>query len=80
VASGVPAWQAECLKTHRRGTLLLVSFGTCITLGSALAYWLVYAFSFAQPSDAAWRVPIVLAAMFTLPALLIISFMPESPR
>ncbi|KAK5163439.1 uncharacterized protein LTR77_010621 [Saxophila tyrrhenica] len=80
VASGVPAYQAECLKTHRRGTLLLVSFGSCITLGNAIAYWIVYAFSFTQPSSAAWRVPIILAAMFTLPALLVIVFMPESPR
>ncbi len=80
VASGIPAWQAECLKTHRRGTLLLVSFGSCITLGSAISYWIVYALSFTQPSSAAWRVPIILAAMFTIPALLIIVFMPESPR
>jgi hypothetical protein len=77
VASGIPAWQAECLKTHRRGTLLLVSFGSCLTFGIALAYWFVYAFSFTQPSEASWRVPIILACLFTLPALLIIVFMPE---
>lgn len=80
IAATIPAWQAECLKTHKRGTLLLVSFGTCITFGVAVAYWVVYAFSFAQPSSIAWRFPIVFAIFFTLPALLIVSFMPESPR
>ena len=60
--------------------MLMVSFGTCITLGIALAYWFVYAFSFTQPSSASWRVPIILAALWTLPALAIIVFMPESPR
>ena len=80
IASTIPAWQAECLKTHRRGTLLMVSFGTCITLGITLAYWIVYAFSFTQPSSTCWRTPIVFACLFTLPALAIISFMPESPR
>lgn len=80
VASSAPSWQAECLKTHRRGSLLLVSFGSCIALGIALSYWMVYALSFTQPSEASWRVPIILAAVFTVPALLMLIFLPESPR
>ena len=80
IASTIPAWQAECLKTHRRGTLLLVSFGTCITLGVAVAYWILYAFSFLQPSSVAWRFPIGFSLVFILPALALVSFMPESPR
>lgn len=80
IASTIPAWQAECLKTHQRGTLLLVSFGTCITLGVATAYWIVYGFSFAQPNSASWRVPIIFVLVFILPSLLILIFMPESPR
>ena len=80
VASSIPSWQAECLKTHQRGTLLLVSFGTCITFGVMVSYWIVYGLSFAQPSSVAWRFPISFAMFFTLPALLIVCFMPESPR
>lgn len=57
-----------------------MSFGTCIALGIALAYWIVYAFSFTQPSEASWRAPIILAAVFTLPALTMLIFLPESPR
>ena len=60
--------------------MLLVSFGTCITFGVAVAYWIVYALSFAQPSSISWRFPIAFAIVFTLPALLLVSFMPESPR
>ena len=80
IASAIPAWQAETLKTHQRGRLLLVSFGTCITLGVAIAYWIIYAMSFAQPNPVAWRFPIAFAMLFTLPALLLTFFMPESPR
>lgn len=80
IASTVPAWQAECLKTHRRGTILMVSFGTCITLGLALAYWVTYAFSFTTPSSASWRAPIALSVLLILPALAIVVFLPESPR
>ena len=80
IASTVPAWQAECLKTHRRGTILMVSFGTCITLGLAMSYWITYAFSFTAPSSASWRLPIALSMLLILPALAIVVFLPESPR
>lgn len=36
--------------------------------------------SFAQESSASWRFPIAFALAITLPALLIMVFMPESPR
>ncbi|KAK5107766.1 hypothetical protein LTR62_000690 [Meristemomyces frigidus] len=80
IVSTVPAWQAECLKSHRRGTLLMVSFGSCITAGLAIAYWVVYALSWAQPSPASWRVPVGLAVVPILLALSLIVWMPESPR
>ena len=80
IASTIPAWQAECLKTHKRGTLLLVSFGTCITFGVAVAYWIIYGMAFTQPSSVSWRFPIAFSECIILPALLIMVFMPESPR
>ncbi|KAF2774521.1 general substrate transporter [Teratosphaeria nubilosa] len=80
IASTVPAWQAECLKTHRRGTLLLVSFGSCITAGLAIAYWVDYAFDFVPHQSAAWRTPIALGLIWMVLPLCIIIWMPESPR
>ena len=58
----------------------MVSFGACLTAGLALSYWFIYAFSFAQPSAVSWRAPIALSLIFIVPALLLISFLPESPR
>lgn len=58
----------------------MVSFGTCITLGVALAYWILYAFSFLQPSSVAWRFPVIASLFLVLPALAIVIWMPESPR
>ena len=80
IASTIPAWQAECLKTQRRGTLLLVSFGGCIALGLTLSYWLSFAMSFAETSSVSWRFPIAFSVAIIMPALLMISFLPESPR
>jgi len=79
IASTIPAWQAECLK-KRRGTLLLVSFGACITIGIALSYWLTFAFSWIQTSSVSWRFPIAFSTLLISPALVLVMFMPESPR
>ena len=38
IASAVPAWHVECLKKHRRGRMLMVSFGVCVTAGIACAF------------------------------------------
>ena len=76
----VPAWQAECTKAHRRGTLLMVTAGTFIAAGLAFSYWMDFAFSWLDPSSAAWRVPIAIQLIFLLAAAALLIVMPESPR
>ena len=76
----VPAWQAECTKAHRRGTLLMVTAGTFIAAGLAFSYWMDFAFSWLDPSSAAWRVPIAIQLIFLLVAAGLLTLMPESPR
>lgn len=68
------------MKTQRRGTLLLVSFGGCITLGLALSYWLSYGFSFLHTESVSWRFPVAFSILILVPALILIAFLPESPR
>lgn len=58
----------------------MVSFGACITLGLSISYWLVYGFSFVQPSSTSWRAPIGFSLFFIVPPLLLVFLMPESPR
>ena len=58
----------------------MVSFGSCITLGLAISYWLVYGFAFSQPSAASWRAPIAFSLFFIVPPFLLMLLMPESPR
>lgn len=76
----VPAWQAECTKAHRRGTLLMVTAGTFIAAGICFSYWMGFAFAWLDPSSAAWRVPIAIQLIFLLVAALMLLLMPESPR
>lgn len=76
----VPAWQAECTKAHRRGTLLMVTAGTFIAAGLCLSYWMGFAFAWLDPSSAAWRIPIAIQLIFLFVAALMLLLMPESPR
>jgi hypothetical protein len=76
----VPAYQAECVKSHRKGTILMVSTGAFVAFGYALSYWLVFAFAYAGDSSASWRAPIALQIIFALPAIAMLFFLPESPR
>lgn len=76
----VPAWQAECTKAHRRGTMLMISAGACIAAGLSFSYWMDFAFSWIEGSSASWRVPIAIQLFFLLIVASVHFFMPESPR
>jgi MFS family permease len=80
ISSAVPAWHVECLKTHRRGSMLMVSFGVCVTAGIACSFWVTYGFGWVEPNSASWRAPLALPIAFLLPALGLITCLPESPR
>lgn len=41
---------------------------------------MTYAFSWIETSSASWRVPVAFPILFLLPSLLLIHFLPESPR
>jgi len=79
-ASTVPTWQAETTKAHRRGTMLMVSSGAAITLGLTLAYWIDFGLAWAQPNTVSWRFPIAAQVIWVVPAIILLPFLPESPR
>jgi MFS family permease len=76
----MPAWQAECTKAHRRGTLLMISAGVTTAAGLTAAYWIDFGFAYLDPSSASWRVPIGLQVALILLAAALVVVMPESPR
>lgn len=76
----IPAWQAECTKAYRRGTVLMLSAGVSIAAGMASAYWVTFAFRWLDPSSASWRVCTGLQILWAIMAFVVMLFMPESPR
>nr|OQO17772.1 hypothetical protein B0A51_14846 [Rachicladosporium sp. CCFEE 5018] len=76
----VPAWQAECTKAHRRGTLLMITAGAFIAAGLSFSYWMGFAFGWLDPNSAAWRAPIAIQVIFILLTMSLMIWLPESPR
>ncbi|KAK5121663.1 hypothetical protein LTR85_004835 [Meristemomyces frigidus] len=76
----VPAWQAECTKAHRRGTMLMISAGACIAAGLSFSYWIDFGLAFVESSSVSWRAPIAIQLFFAVITLGLLVFMPESPR
>ncbi|KAJ4326259.1 hypothetical protein N0V94_000206 [Neodidymelliopsis sp. IMI 364377] len=58
----------------------MISAGAFVAAGYALSYWLVFGFAYIENSSAAWRVPIAFQIIFALPAIVLLFFLPESPR
>lgn len=78
----VPAYQAECVKSHRKGTILMISAGAFVAFGLALSYWVVFGFAYISNFSAAWRVPIAFQIIFALVAfaILIVSIQSHTSR
>ncbi|KIY01121.1 uncharacterized protein Z520_02673 [Fonsecaea multimorphosa CBS 102226] len=75
----MPVWQAECTKPHQRGPIM--AFETSLVpLGVMTSYWVDFGFSYAEPSQIAWRFPVALQLVFALVVLCLILSLPESPR
>ena len=51
-----------------------------LNLGIFLAYWIDYGFTQSYTASFAWRVPCILQCIFLLPMLVLLLFVPESPR
>ncbi|KAF3025535.1 hypothetical protein E8E14_009561 [Neopestalotiopsis sp. 37M] len=73
------SYVSETTAPHVRSFALGMYF-TCWALGSFLAAGFCYGSQSLEPSNWAWRVPSILQALPPLAVLMIIPFLPESPR
>ncbi|KAF8880919.1 sugar transporter [Gymnopilus junonius] len=81
-ASGLtgPAYLAETLPTTRWRAWGLGVFNDFYYVGGLIAAGITYATSFNANSTWAWRVPSLIQGVFSLICIIIIPFIPESPR
>lgn len=75
----VPTWQSKCSKPRNRGKHVALD-GAFISLGYLLTNWISFGFYMGSHSQATWRVPIAIGAIFNFPLIFAIIKLPESPR
>ncbi|KAF9265000.1 general substrate transporter [Marasmius fiardii PR-910] len=77
--STVPSYYAECSPATKRGSLTMIG-GALITFGVMISYWIDFACFWASDTSAQWRLPIALQIVFAVIMIVVIPFLPESPR
>ncbi|GAA5979691.1 hypothetical protein JCM11641_004055 [Rhodosporidiobolus odoratus] len=78
LTSLLPAFHAECAPAKYRGSIVLIDLVMC-ACGLTLSFWLSYGLSFTNNS-AQWRFPLSFQAIFPLIVLVVVAFLPDSPR
>lgn len=76
--SSIPIWQAETSKSHNRGLLICIE-AAMIAVGTVIAYWLDFGFSYVDNSSQ-WRFPIGFQIVFAVLLIGGVLALPESPR
>ncbi|GAA6054800.1 hypothetical protein JCM3770_007441 [Rhodotorula araucariae] len=76
--STIPTWHAECAKAHSRGFAVFIE-AAMISTGTMVSYWVDFGFSYLD-SSVSWRVPIALQCIFAIGLILLLIWLPESPR
>lgn len=76
--STIPTWHAECAKAHSRGFAVFIE-AAMISTGTMVSYWVDLGFSYLDDTTS-WRVPIALQCIFAIGLVVMLIFLPESPR
>ncbi|TGZ79868.1 sugar porter family MFS transporter [Ascodesmis nigricans] len=76
--ASIPVWQAETSRSHNRGLLICIE-AAMIAVGTVIAYWLDFGFSYVDNSSQ-WRFPIAFQVVFAFLLIGGVMLLPESPR
>jgi sugar porter (SP) family MFS transporter len=76
--STIPVWHAECSTAKERGKLVAID-ACLIIFGIFIAYWIDYGFAQVN-GPAQWRFPVGFQMFFIVIILVLIGFLPETPR
>jgi MFS family permease len=78
VSATVPVWQSESSPAKNRGALVVLQ-GAFASLGLGISQWVDLGLFFAKGS-VAWRFPLALPMLFCFMVLIVLPFLPDSPR
>lgn len=74
----IPIWLSECSRPESRGRMMAMQLSNLI-MGLILANWLDYGIT-SHPGSVQWRFPCAFQIVFCCITLVLVPFLPESPR
>jgi MFS family permease len=77
--TAIPIWQVETAKPSHRGRLIVFQLVINI-FGISITNWMNYGFTYLPNSTISWRFPLAFQIFFALVTMLLVFFLPESPR
>lgn len=75
----VPMWVSESSKAHDRGSMVMLE-GSFAIGGVCLCTWIEFGLFFAKNNQVNWRLPMAFPSIFAIVVLVLVMFLPESPR
>lgn len=78
LSATAPNWQSECSQSNHRGAAVVLE-SLFISAGLALSAWFNLGMGFVQGS-VSWRLPLAMSALWATIVLVVVGFLPESPR
>ncbi|KAJ5140039.1 hypothetical protein N7448_003447 [Penicillium atrosanguineum] len=75
----IPVWQAETLPARKREKFGALQY-VLVCTGASISYWMSYALSFSSNQPFEWRFAVAAQCVFGVLLLVIVPWMPESPR
>lgn len=78
LSATAPNWQSECSQSNHRGAAVVLE-SLFISAGLALSAWFNLGMGFVEGS-VSWRLPLAMSALWAAIVLVVVGFLPESPR
>jgi Sugar (and other) transporter len=77
--TAIPMSQSETSQAKQRGKLIIIQL-VLVLGGIVITNWMNFGFTFAPDTQVSWRFPLAFQDFFAILTILLIPFLPESPR
>lgn len=77
--ASIPVWQSETVPARRRGQVMVLQLALN-QVGNVTSQWINYGMTFIASNSVAWRFPLAFQMFFAILTIILVPFLPDSPR
>lgn len=77
--ASIPVWQSETVPARHRGHVMVLQLALN-QVGNVTSQWINYGMTFIASNSMAWRFPLAFQMFFAILTILLVPFLPDSPR